>query len=248
MNTAKNTDSKATRGIKKLYDNTVVLSVEKHQNLRLKQYGQYHFARSMRTCPVNVVEFIAVGRQMPILFMQGDPAVPVALMGVRRGENLMIDSTGKWRLEGYVPSYLRRYPFVVRRDDTGEVELCIDENARNLSQKNGDLLFDHQQATRLTERMAKFSALYSKEQARTYQFCRYLTEKKLFREGDLEIRAGAEKGIRLKGFISIDPEKLRSLDDEAIVHLWKMGWAGAIFAHLDSLGQFQNLLERKNNE
>lgn len=233
-----------TKAIKKLYDQISPLNLENHGNLRLKQYGQYHFARSLRTCPVNVVEFIAVGRQMPILFMQGDPPVPVSLMGVRRGENLMIDPSGNWRLDGYVPSYLRRYPFIVRRDTAGEVELCIDEGARNLSTRTGDLLFDENAATRLTERMAKFAALYSKEQARTYQFCRFAKEKNLFREGDLEIRAGSEKGIRLKGFISIDPEKLRNIDDATIVQIWKMGWAGAIFAHLDSLGQFQNLLER----
>ncbi len=244
MNSSSLKNEKPAKSIKKLYDSVEVLSLENHQNLRLKQYGQYNFARSLRTCPVNVVEFIAIGRQMPILFMRGDPSVPIALMGVKRGENLMIDSTGKWRIEGYVPSYLRRYPFIVRRDDVGEVELCIDGNARNLSNRSGELLFDNNQATRITERMAKFSALYSKEQARTYQFCRFATEKNLFREGDLEIRAGSEKGIRLKGFISIDPEKLRSLDDASILHIWKMGWAGAIYAHLDSLGQFQNLLER----
>ena len=245
MKSAKGAVSPRKKAPKKLYEKLIKLDPVLHGDTKIRNLGRYHFAKSIRTAPVNVVEFIAVGRQMPVLFMKGDPPVPVALMGLRRGENMMIDSKGNWRMDGYVPSFLRRYPFIIKRTDEGETEVYIDENANNLSKRTGEPLFVDAEATKTTERMAKHAAIYAKEQARTYQMCHYAQEKALFREGDLEIRASAERGIKLKGFISIDPEKLRNLDKDSVYHLWEMGWAGAVFAHLDSLGQFQSLLEKK---
>jgi Ni/Co efflux regulator RcnB len=227
-----------------LYKAVEPLNVEKHGHLNFNNRGRYSFARGLYSSPINTVEFVAVARRLPILFVPGGPPLPIALLSLTPGENKMVDDRGRWMRGHYVPAYLRRYPFILQQNKQGnDVELSIDRSTDTLSEEGQEPLFENKKPSRITEKYAKFAAIYSREQNRTYHFADYCQKKKLFRDGPIDIKATVKRGIHLDGFLVIDAKKLRDLPDKDVLYIWRQGWAPIIFAHLDSLGHFGVLLD-----
>ena len=227
-----------------LYQATEALNPTTHESLRFNGRGRYDFAKGLYSIPINIVEFVAMSRRLPILFVPGDPPLPIALLSLTPGENKMVDDNGRWRRGHYIPAYLRRYPFIIKQNKRGnDVELSVDRSTDILSEDGKEPLFKDGKPTPLMQKYANFAAIYSREQNRTHAFAKYCQQKKLFRDGPVDIKATSKRGIHLEGFQVIDSKRLQDLEDEEIIHIWRQGWAAILFAHLDSLGHFGNLLE-----
>ena len=80
--------------------------------------------------PLVGAEFGKAATAMPIAFVaQAGGYQPVALMSPIAGRNLFIGPAGQW-LGGYVPAFLRAYPFrLARANETEQAILCIDEDS-----------------------------------------------------------------------------------------------------------------------
>jgi hypothetical protein len=88
------------------YSQPDVLRFPQHGKLGIKREGHYKFAAEAVAIPLTVAEFAAAGRAMPIVFAQGDEALPLAVSGLSAGRNLFIDSEGAWRPGLYIPAYI----------------------------------------------------------------------------------------------------------------------------------------------
>ena len=85
--------------------------------------------------PINAVEFGLAVRHYPIVFTSADPALPVAVLGLRSGQNMFIGDDGAWESSNYVPAYIRRYPFIFMSSSDGlQFTLCVDVESEAVSE------------------------------------------------------------------------------------------------------------------
>ena len=88
-------------------------------------------------------EFEQLQREYPIMFVGDDDEFQaVAILGLERGENLFIEG-GAWTAH-YVPATLRRGPFFLAVDESGDAggaALVVDLDDARVSESEGDPLF-----------------------------------------------------------------------------------------------------------
>jgi hypothetical protein len=110
------------------------LDSRRHASKRLRATNDLGFARRTNSIPLNGIEFLLAVKHYPIVFTASEPAVPVAVVGLRERENLYIRPDGSWETGAYVPAYVRRYPFIfLEHAGGGQFTLCIDEGSGALS-------------------------------------------------------------------------------------------------------------------
>ena len=98
------------------YQQPEPLSVEAHSHLGVKQIAQpFAFLAAAHAVPVTVTEFGMVAGCYPVIFV-GEEKTPIAVMGVRQGQNLYVDANGQPEADHYIPAFARRYPFVFASD------------------------------------------------------------------------------------------------------------------------------------
>lgn len=234
-----------------LYRNPVMLDSNVHRGKKLAELTDYSVAASMHATYLAAIEFPQAAREMVIVFVRSDndpasgPISPVVMMGVREGENLLVDGT-RWDAR-YVPGYLRRYPFwTTRLEGSNAPTVLIDDTWSGFSDTDGEALFDAdgKPAPRLTAAI-KFIEDFEFEAARTKAFCTRLVELELLRGMSASASLPGGETVSLDGFLVVDTDKLQALPDAVVVDLHRTGILGLIHAHLLSLANLQVLVERK---
>lgn len=230
------------------YQKVVALNSAAHRNLRFA-VGEtsFVFARDTTAVLLAGVEFAEAGREYPIVFIRGQDQQmrPVALLGVRAGENLFVDDQGKWDAR-YIPAFVRRYPFVMAEGgDQGQLVVCIDENCPALNVDHGELLIDA--AGKLQPRMnevMQFLQNFQQEFARTELMAKQLDELGLFVQQGARFDTATGQTFQLNDFYLIDEAKFGQLADDQLPQLFRSGALGLAYLHLASLGNMRRLLDR----
>ena len=137
----------------------------------------YGFAANQHFIPLHVGEFGAAGVHYPIIFA-GEERAPIAVMGLREGENLFIAPDGSFRPGAYVPSFIRRYPFVGARDEQAQrVIVCIDRASSLWTENEPDVrLFENGEPTAFTKSCIDFCGQFDADRAITDSFVKLLSE------------------------------------------------------------------------
>ena len=96
------------------YEKPVPLNKNAHSGKKIRQAAHiFAFAGKTNSVVLAGVEFSEAAKEYPIVFAQSDETVvPVAMLGLRNEENLYVDEKGDWDA-GYIPAFVRRYPFVL---------------------------------------------------------------------------------------------------------------------------------------
>ena len=231
------------------YNEIVPLNRERHADLRLKMWeGDCRFAATSHFVPLAGTEFYQAASDYPIVFVGGreEPA-PVALLGLREGQNSFVGADGRWRQGTYLPAFVRRYPFVLARgdeEDSDNLTVCVDESYEGFTrdETEGEPLFDAEgNQSPLLEKTMTFLQQYLAESERTRAFGRRLVELDLLVRRDVQITDSEGNSYVLRDFRVIDPEGLDRLDDETVVELHKAGFLGWIHAHLVSMSQLERM-------
>ncbi len=231
------------------YNDVVPLNKERHQGWSLKQVDDYSFADKANSVPLMSVEFFQASADYPIVFAGDEEVVsPVLLLGLQQAQNLFLQSNGSWS-GGYIPAFIRRYPFVFTRSDDGEqYYLCIDESHPGFNQygEGEALLNEDGNPTDFTDNILKFLSSYQYEFQRTQAFCKKLKELNLLeaKQADISLPDGTKKS--LKGFYTVERQRLASLSSESIVELVRSGYYEMICSHLASLRNFKLLSDLSN--
>jgi hypothetical protein len=167
------------------YKNPQPLSAEEHGGLGVKQIPQpFSFLREAHAVPVTVTEFGIAGASYPVIFV-GEDRTPVAVMGVRQGQNLYVNSDGMVMDDYYIPAFVRRYPFVFAADEGSDrLLLCVDRSAPMVSNQPEVPFFQNGQPTQFTNDAIEFCKEFERQRRATVDFVKLIRDMDLFEQKD----------------------------------------------------------------
>ena len=232
------------------YNKPEPLSLEAHSNLGVKRIDQpFGFLRSAHAVPVTVSEFGLAAGSYPIIFV-GAEKTPVAVMGVRQGQNLYVQSNGQTEPEAYIPAFVRRYPFVFANDDQQDrMLLCVDRQAPMVSEQPDVPFFDGDQPSQFTNDAIEFCKEFERQRRATAEFVSLVNQFDLFEEKSVAFTprdANGNEGPQQKiaDYWAVSEEKMNQIPTEKFIELRDNGALGAVYAHLVSLLKWPAVIQR----
>jgi hypothetical protein len=224
------------------------LSVEAHSGLGVDPVDQpYAFAAQTNVVPLTVTEFAPAALSYPVIFV-GDTRQPVAVMGLRQGENLFVSDAGAFRAEAYIPAYVRRYPFVFANDDVQKrLILCVDRAAPFIKEGGATPLFVEGQPSPYVQQAMEFCNNFEQERLRTEAFVKLLADLDLLETREAVFTPRNPDGTaatpqKIAEYFAVSEEKLKALPAEKLAELRDNGALGQIYAHLVSLLGWDRLI------
>ncbi|OCX61169.1 hypothetical protein BFP70_17160 [Thioclava sp. SK-1] len=227
------------------YKSVVAVSRQDHLNHRIApSRTPFKFAAGSHLIPCVVDEFAAASGHLPIVFAPTETGfASVFLCGSHSGVNQYVDADGGWT-KGYLPAYLRRYPFILGEQADTNALVCVDSAFTGLVEAGeGQRLFgDDGNQTAFTEAAIKLITDYAIAAKRTEAVLKMLADMKLFRSVNIEARdAEGVLSSSLHGLCVIDEKALNELPDEEFLKLRTSGILPLIYAHLMSLANISKI-------
>jgi hypothetical protein len=225
------------------YARPSALRPQQHGGLSLKRDRRFGFARTGNAIPITSAEIAQAQRDYPVVFTDAPIPMPVAVVGIEDGINLMIEADGSWRRGNYVPAYVRRYPFLfAEQPQTHALTLCIDEGADCLETGADNPLFRDGEPAEITRQALQFCTSYQREHEATRELGRSLAQAELLIARDVRLQLSPQQSVAVHGFKGIDEAKLNLLPAETFLNWRSRGWLTLIYAHLLSLGGWDKLV------
>lgn len=233
-----------------IYDNIQPLSSQAHRDWSVV-VDDYTFASHLISVPVVATEIPFAASEFPVVFSatakEGE-YIPLALMGIREGENLFINEEGRFQ-SSYTPAFIRRYPFVLGGEQNADsMALCIDVDSKSIvkdASKGRRLFSEAGEQTEHLKGILEFLKDYHIRAEMTKVFCTRLHELNLLEPMQANITLGADKEkLNLTGFFVVNREKLKALSDADALDLFKKDGLELIYAHIQSLSVFNDLISR----
>jgi len=232
------------------YERPVPLNRTQHKDLRLKGIPSLKFAAAAHSVPLTCAEFPVAARDLPILFagQSIDDAGPMALLGLRQNENLLVDEDGKWAQGVYVPAFVRRYPFILAEKPAGtegdDFTVFLDEAYEGFDNAEGERLFKEDGSdSEMLSNAVGFLGEFQQHVVRTHAFMDLLRKHQLLEPRNIRLEKDGNT-INLNGLFVVNEEKLRQLDEKTAHEFLKEGVMGWIYAHLLSLPNIDRLAQR----
>lgn len=227
------------------------LSAENHGGLGVKTIPQpFSFLREAHAVPVTVTEFGVSAASYPIIFV-GDERTPVAVMGVRQGQNLYVDQNGHVLEDHYIPAFVRRYPFVFAADEGSDrLLLCVDRQAPMVSNQPEVPFFENGEPSQFTKDAIEFCKEFERQRRATLDFVKMVGGMDLFEQKTVSFQPrdaqGKENGPpnKVADYWAISEERLNNLPAEKYLELRNNGALGACYAHLVSLLNWSKVVQR----
>ncbi|MDP8915950.1 MAG: SapC family protein, partial [Pseudomonadota bacterium] len=207
------------------YKRAEPLTREHHGKLGLRRVeAPYAFTREANVIPLLVTEFSPAALSYPIIFA-GDAKLPVAVSGVGPNENLFVDDKGMYDRDGYLPAYVRRYPFVFANDEpNGRLIVCIDRGAEVIGEEFEVPLFEGDEPSQYTKDAIKFCEDFETERRRTESFVELLkgldlfeTRRAMYTPRTADGSAGEPQQVA--EYFAVSEEKLNQIPTERLVEL-----------------------------
>ncbi len=225
------------------YSTPEPLSTDVHSGLGVQRMEKpFGFAKEAHVVPLTVAEFTFASISYPIIFA-GPERLPLAVMGINQGENLFVNEDGSFVPGGYVPAYIRRYPFVLASDEAQQrMVVCIERNATIFTdKKKADLpLFEKNgEPSEYTQNAIKFCEDFEGERRRTDSFIKLMIEMDLFEQRESIFNMPKDDGtfepVKLAEYYAVSEEKLNALSAEKFVQLRDNGALEKVYNHITSL-------------
>jgi len=225
----------------------VQLDNNTHRDLRVVTTRGAAWGDDQMTSPVFVQEFRNVQAHYPIVFQQADdgPGMqPVALLGLRFGENLFLEEHG-WDA-AYIPLAFERGPFMIGRAGD-QLMVHVDMDSPRIGDGIGEPVFlPHGGLTEYLEHINSVLAAIHQGVEAMPAFIAALLRHELLESFVLDIQAADGSQNRLAGFHTIHEERLAALDGPALAELHAAGWLAAIYMVLASTAHMRDLVDRYN--
>ena len=227
--------------------NPVLLDNVSHRDLRIVTTRSADLGDDQMTTPVFLSEFRTVQAHYPIVFQQGaneSGMHPVALLGLRNGENLFLDARG-WDAP-YIPLTLERGPFMIGRAGA-ELVVHLDIDSPRIGRGEGAPVFlPHGASTDYLERMNSVLLAIHQGVEALPAFMSALLRHELLESFVLDVEAADGSQNRLIGFYTINEERLAALPAPAVAELHAQGYLAAIYMTLASIAHLRDLIDRCN--
>ena len=240
------TDATARQGqLPLFYERPRPLHLTEHADLALKVPPSFAFAANTVAVPLVLGEFMAATKDYPIVFGPGDIPVPVAFLGLTKGDNLFVDANGQWLPGAYVPAYLRRYPFLlVDSPENNRRILFVDEASSNVTRGHGTALIADGKPTEAAQNALKLCEAYAYDQQMTREFCEKLVANDLLETRNITITLADGGKIVLQDMRAISPRKFEEMSDGEYLEWRKKKWLFPAYCHFQSALNWQRLAER----
>ena len=226
--------------------NPVLLDNNTHRDLRIVTTRGAAWGDDLMATPIFVSEFRNVQAHYPIVFQreEGGAMQPMALLGLRKGENLFLEPQG-WAAH-YVPLAMERGPFMIGRAGD-QLMIHVDIDSPRIGRGEGEPVFlPHGATTEYLERVnSVLSSIHQGVEAMP-AFVAALAQHQLLESFVLDVEADDGSQNRLAGFHTINEERLAKLDPQAIGELHAQGWLTPIYMTIASTSHFRDLIERYN--
>lgn len=237
-----------------IYENIQPLS-DKHRNWSVN-VNSYDFAAHLNSSPLLATEIPFAAGEYPVIFSatatEGE-YLPLAVMGLKEGQNLFVDNSGKFSAR-YIPAFIRRYPFVLAGAKEAEtLTLCIDEGSKACVPDGslGKRLFEEngEQSAHLKE-VVEFLKDYQYRAEMTKAFCKKLHELDLLEpmQATITFKENQAANMNLTGFYVVKREKLKKISDADALDLFKKDGMELIYSHMQSLSNLNVLITKMSEQ
>lgn len=228
-----------------MYRSLVALDRQRHAQLRLGPAADLACAADCSVLPLLAVEFAHAAREYPVVFVRGagQELMPVAVTGTPEWRNVFVDSEGRWDAR-YVPAYARRYPFVFARTEKDELAVCIDEACPRFSADAGTPLFQNGEPSALLQEVLAHLGEYERQAQFTSAFMKRLEASGVLVEANARAEL-AGRSLAVRGFWVVDEARFRALPAATVQEWFASGELGLVQAHLISLGNLLQILNRR---
>ncbi|RYF84109.1 MAG: hypothetical protein EOO29_00760 [Comamonadaceae bacterium] len=230
-----------------MFEKAIALNKQQHGELRYTaRPGDYGFAAQAQFIPVVGSEAAKVAETLPIVFPpEGGGAMPLAMVGVRPGQNAFVGPEGQW-LGSYVPVQVQRYPFNLAElpaqanasEANRSYAICVVPGAPHFTE-GGDqgvaLLDDEGKPTALTRSMQTELAKVQADAERTQFMVRQLEEAGLLLAVPIPVVTAPGEAIAVKGARILHIDKFRTLNAEQKKALEPSGALALAQVHIHSL-------------
>jgi hypothetical protein len=213
--------------------------------LSVSRDWDYAFARHAVTIPLVAADLAEACKHYPIVFTRDVHPWPLALVGLRRGENLFVDGEGKWEAGAYIPAYVRRYPFILlEMAGLGEPALGIDARASSLTQGGGNPLFRDGEPTDMAANALSFCLEYQAQYDLMAAFAQAAADADLLVDAKAGAALNSGEAVKLTGFRTIDAYRFSLLPRDELVTWRDRGWLMLATCHLVSMRTMARLFAR----
>lgn len=235
--------------------NHIQLNNIEHKDLKIITRRSAQFGDNLWYTPIVPQEFRAVQSCYPIFF-QKDPNTAkffaLSMFGFQQGENLFLDSSG-WNAS-YIPLSVLRQPFLIGKQifiEDGQEKsrrvIHLDMDSNRVSSTEGEALFkEFGGNTPFLDQMSGVLEALHKGLLEADQFINMLLAYDLLEPFTLSVTLNDGSAHQLIGFYTINEEKLKILEDDAILKLHRGGYLEAIYMVLGSHARISYLIEQKN--
>lgn len=239
-----------------MYGNPVPLTKDAHGKMGVSPVSNpFEFMAKSHFMPITAPEFGAAASSYPIVFM-GDDRVPLAVMGIRAEENLLVDEKGVFNPDFYMPAFARRYPFVLASDDANNrFVVCVDEKADCVvKSKPARPFFEGDELSTFSNEAFEFLKIFERDRRGTETMVERFKELDLFEQKEMNFQGSNPDGSaapkqKIADYWAVTEDRLKKLSDEQLRELTDKGYLAVAYAHIISLSNWQRLVNmtlRKN--
>ena len=234
-----------------VFQQVVPVNKDRHAGKKIKEITDFHFASKFHIAYLTMHEFARAASIFPIVFLEDkekDEFRPVALMGLNAGDNLFVDSDGKWQAS-YVPAIIRRYPFALTPSGQDrQYVVCLDEASSLVNDTEGAPLFDEKgEPTQVIDNVKRYLAELQQMDTLTNAFCKFLAANNMFTPLNMRVRDN-DKVKNVTGCYVVNEERLNSLSDERFLEIKGKSYLAPLYAHLISLAQTERLVKLQDEK
>ncbi|RBC88420.1 peptidase, partial [Xanthomonas oryzae pv. oryzae] len=203
--------------------NAVLLNNLDHRDLRVITAHGAAYGDEVVSAATFPQEFRQLQAQYPIVFHRsGERSFqPLALLGLRLGENLFLDGA-RWDAP-YIPLSIQRQPFLIGEQPDGPM-VHIDLDSPRISSAEGELLFrEHGGTTDFLDRISQVLRTLHDGLAASDAFVERVLRYDLLEPFVFEATLNNGLECRLAGLYVVHEERLRALDEAALLELHRHG-------------------------
>lgn len=224
--------------------NHALLNNAQHRDLRIITRSGADLGDNVMCALTFPAEFRNIQSCYPILFLESRDKVlaPVALFGLREGQNLFLTKDG-WDAR-YIPLMMERQPFLIGASDKGQV-IHVDLDSPRVSKTEGVRVFnDDGSNTDYLNRVSNALATIHDGFAAIPKFVDALIELNLLEAFALDIQYSDGHKARFGGFHTLHEDRLKKLDGAALGKLHEQGYLEPLFMIVASLSNLRALVDR----
>jgi hypothetical protein len=238
------------QGLPLFYNDLTPISSQVHGDWKFRPIEGAQFLTTAHAVPLLAEEFIQASRFYPIVFSLGDNPVPLALMGLNEGVNVVVDDRGMFPDDWYVPAYVRRYPFLLARlrPDSDDLSLCFDPTSEAVGPfEDGEAVFVNGAPSERTSAILQFCEQVEQASGLTNAFFQDIKEQKLLTDGEFTAQPnGVTQPYVYRGFQIISEDAVKNLRGDVARKWLQSGLMSLVYAHLFSLLRMADIFGRQS--